>query len=61
MSTTSNQNRLGTGGVPWNQDAEALFRVKPISEIRNVEATTRKQIQDKSEELRSWSDIATAI
>ncbi|KAK4396558.1 Conserved oligomeric Golgi complex subunit [Sesamum angolense] len=52
MSTTSNQNRLGTGGVPWNQDAEALFRVKPISEIRNVEATTRKQIQDKSEELR---------
>ncbi|KAL2250810.1 conserved oligomeric Golgi complex subunit 1 [Sesamum indicum] len=52
MSATSNQSRLGTGGVPWNQDAEALFRVKPISEIRNVEATTRKQIQDKSEELR---------
>ncbi|KAK6139884.1 hypothetical protein DH2020_026398 [Rehmannia glutinosa] len=26
--------------------------MKPISEIRNVEATTRKQIQDKSEELR---------
>ncbi|PIN16662.1 Low density lipoprotein B-like protein [Handroanthus impetiginosus] len=52
MSTTPNQNRLGGGGVPWNQDAESLFRMKPISEIRNVEATTRKQIQEKSEELR---------
>ncbi|KAI3469707.1 hypothetical protein Pfo_026370 [Paulownia fortunei] len=50
MSTTSDQNRLG--GVLWNQDAESLFRMKPISEIRNVEATTRKQIKDKSEELR---------
>lgn len=35
-----------------NQDAELLFRTKPIAEIRNVEAATRKQIQDKSEELR---------
>ncbi|KAK6147292.1 hypothetical protein DH2020_018204 [Rehmannia glutinosa] len=52
MLTTPNQNRPVTGGVPWNQDAESLFRMKPISEIRNVEATTRKQIQDKSEELR---------
>ncbi|KAG8376763.1 hypothetical protein BUALT_Bualt09G0097600 [Buddleja alternifolia] len=52
MSTTPNQNRLGTGGIPWNQDAESLFRTKPISEIRDVEANTRKQIQDKSEELR---------
>ncbi|KAL7137316.1 hypothetical protein ABFS83_10G083300 [Erythranthe nasuta] len=52
MSATPRQNSLGTGGVPWNQDAESLFRTKPISEIRNVEATTRKQIQDKSEELR---------
>ncbi|KAI3743296.1 hypothetical protein L1987_61002 [Smallanthus sonchifolius] len=34
------------------KDAESLFRTKPISEIRIVEATTRKQIQDKSEELR---------
>ncbi|XP_023769929.1 conserved oligomeric Golgi complex subunit 1 [Lactuca sativa] len=34
------------------KDAESLFRTKPISEIRNVEAATRKQIQDKSEELR---------
>ncbi|KAI3473367.1 hypothetical protein Pfo_030657 [Paulownia fortunei] len=52
MSTSPNQNRLDTGGIPWNQDAESLFRMKPISEIRNVEATTRKQIQYKSEELR---------
>ncbi|KAL6575049.1 hypothetical protein OROMI_012334 [Orobanche minor] len=52
MSTTPNQNRPATGGVPWNQDAESLFRMKPISEIRAVEATTRKQIQAKSEELR---------
>ncbi|PHT47088.1 hypothetical protein CQW23_11296 [Capsicum baccatum] len=41
----------GSGGVR-NQDAELLFRTKPIAEIRNVEAATRKQIQDKSEELR---------
>ncbi|KAI3683627.1 hypothetical protein L1987_84136 [Smallanthus sonchifolius] len=34
------------------KDAESLFRTKPISEIRNVESATRKQIQDKSEELR---------
>ncbi|OWM87739.1 conserved oligomeric Golgi complex subunit 1 [Punica granatum] len=34
------------------QDAESLFRSRPISEIRNVEATTRKQIEDKKEELR---------
>lgn len=52
MATTPTQNRLPTGGVPWNQDAESLFRMKPISEIRNVEASTRKQIQEKSEELR---------
>ncbi|GER41873.1 Vps51/Vps67 family (components of vesiculartransport) protein, partial [Striga asiatica] len=41
-----------TGGIPWNQDAESLFRSNPISEIRAVEAATRKQIQAKSEELR---------
>ncbi|CAN4086838.1 unnamed protein product [Withania somnifera] len=52
----ADQNRLtstpiaGTG--VRNQDAELLFRTKPISEIRNVEAATRKHIQDKSEELR---------
>ncbi|KAL3343726.1 hypothetical protein AABB24_027313 [Solanum stoloniferum] len=42
---------VSAGGVR-NQDAELLFRTKPIAEIRNVEAATRKQIQDKSEELR---------
>ncbi|GLT87998.1 hypothetical protein SLE2022_060440 [Rubroshorea leprosula] len=40
---------LSGGG---NRDAELLFRTKPISEIRNVESTTNKQIQDKKEELR---------
>ncbi|GER29042.1 Vps51/Vps67 family (components of vesiculartransport) protein [Striga asiatica] len=52
MSTTANQSRPATGGIPWNQDAESLFRTKPISEIRTIEATTRKQIKDKSQELR---------
>jgi hypothetical protein len=33
-------------------EAEALFRAKTISEIRNVEASTRAQIQFKQEELR---------
>ncbi|GMY16325.1 conserved oligomeric Golgi complex subunit 1 [Fagus crenata] len=33
-------------------DAESLFRTKTISEIRNVEAATRSQIQQKQEELR---------
>ncbi|KAL2553008.1 Vps51/Vps67 family (components of vesicular transport) protein [Forsythia ovata] len=40
---------MGGDGV---QDAESLFRTKSISEIRNVESITRKQISDKSEELR---------
>ncbi|KAK9943172.1 hypothetical protein M0R45_008790 [Rubus argutus] len=35
------------------RDAEALFRTKPITEIRNVESTTRRQIQAKKEELPS--------
>ncbi|XP_076917595.1 conserved oligomeric Golgi complex subunit 1-like [Bidens hawaiensis] len=34
------------------KDAESLFRTKPISEIRTIESATRKQIQNKSEELR---------
>ncbi|XP_027071140.1 conserved oligomeric Golgi complex subunit 1-like [Coffea arabica] len=42
----------GGGGGYRNQDAELLFRTKPISDIRKVEATTRKEIEDKSEELR---------
>ncbi|KAK1426224.1 hypothetical protein QVD17_14893 [Tagetes erecta] len=35
-----------------SKDAESLFRTKPISEIRSIESETRKQIQNKSEELR---------
>ncbi|CAN7067975.1 unnamed protein product [Brassica rapa subsp. trilocularis] len=34
------------------RDAESLFRAKPMSEIRNVESATRKNIEDKKEELR---------
>ncbi|XP_039014105.1 conserved oligomeric Golgi complex subunit 1-like isoform X2 [Hibiscus syriacus] len=39
-------------GSADNRDAESLFRSNPISEIRNVEAFTNKQIEDKKEELR---------
>nr|GMC64902.1 conserved oligomeric Golgi complex subunit 1 [Ipomoea batatas] len=42
----------GGGLRSHQQDAELLFRTKPIAEIRNVEIATRRQIQDKSEELR---------
>lgn len=34
------------------RDAESLFRSKPVSEIRSIESNTRKQIEDKKEELR---------
>ncbi|KAA8521450.1 hypothetical protein F0562_012117 [Nyssa sinensis] len=40
------------GGGGGFREAESLLRTKPIFDIRNVEAATRKQIQDKSEELR---------
>ncbi|KAL4334246.1 hypothetical protein GQ457_07G015590 [Hibiscus cannabinus] len=43
--------RLTPGSVD-NRDAESLFRANPISEIRNVESATNKQIEDKKEELR---------
>ncbi|OMP12732.1 Vacuolar protein sorting-associated protein 51 [Corchorus olitorius] len=39
-------------GAGDDRDAESLFRSNPISEIRNVESATNKQIQDKKEELR---------
>ncbi|XP_028787170.1 conserved oligomeric Golgi complex subunit 1 [Neltuma alba] len=48
-ATHSDDHRFATVG---HRDAESLFRTKPISEIRNVEASTRKQIEDKKEELR---------
>uniref|UniRef100_A0A5B6YLH2 Conserved oligomeric Golgi complex subunit 1 n=1 Tax=Davidia involucrata TaxID=16924 RepID=A0A5B6YLH2_DAVIN len=52
-SPSMDQRVGGDGGGGYRvRDAESLFRTKPISEIRNVEAATRKQIQDKSEELR---------
>ncbi|XP_065876483.1 conserved oligomeric Golgi complex subunit 1 [Euphorbia lathyris] len=50
--STSTDDRSATLTGVGIREAEALFRSKPISEIRNVEATTRKQIQDKKEELR---------
>ncbi|XP_042508216.1 conserved oligomeric Golgi complex subunit 1-like [Macadamia integrifolia] len=34
------------------RDVEALFRTKPISEIRNVEKEAKKEIEEKKEELR---------
>lgn len=34
------------------RDAESLFRSKPIQEIRSVEAATRREIEQKKEELR---------
>lgn len=42
-------HRISTLG---HRDAESLFRSKPIAEIRNTESLTRKQIDDKREELR---------
>lgn len=38
--------------TPGIRDAEALFRSKLISEIRNVETATKKEIEEKKEELR---------
>ncbi|XP_019177977.1 PREDICTED: conserved oligomeric Golgi complex subunit 1 [Ipomoea nil] len=48
----SSSGGAGGGLRSHQQDAELLFRTKPIAEIRNVEIATRRQIQDKSEELR---------
>ncbi|XP_061352172.1 conserved oligomeric Golgi complex subunit 1 isoform X1 [Gastrolobium bilobum] len=45
----ADDHRISTVGY---RDAESLFRSKPIAEIRNTEAATRKQIEDKKEELR---------
>uniref|UniRef100_A0A7N0T875 Conserved oligomeric Golgi complex subunit 1 n=1 Tax=Kalanchoe fedtschenkoi TaxID=63787 RepID=A0A7N0T875_KALFE len=52
FSSANGEERLaGAGGVGY-RDAESIFRTKPISEIRNVEVATKRQIQDKMEELR---------
>ncbi|KAL0709587.1 hypothetical protein Bca4012_016565 [Brassica carinata] len=42
---------LGSSGR-GGRDAESLLRSKPMSEIRTVESATRKNIEDKKEELR---------
>ncbi|KAK9159388.1 hypothetical protein Syun_005729 [Stephania yunnanensis] len=49
-STTRSDESAGGGG--GSRDAESLFRSNPISEIRNVEGATKKQIEEKKEELR---------
>lgn len=46
------EERIATLSGGGYRDAESLFRTKPIFEIRNVELTTKKQIQEKQEELR---------
>ncbi|RDX87431.1 Conserved oligomeric Golgi complex subunit 1, partial [Mucuna pruriens] len=48
-SPHADDHRISTLG---SRDAESLFRTKPIAEIRKTEAATRKQIDDKKEELR---------
>ncbi|KAH1036851.1 hypothetical protein AAZX31_20G175400 [Glycine max] len=48
-SLHADEHRIFTLG---SRDAESLFRSKPIAEIRKTEAATRKQIEDKKEELR---------
>ncbi|KAG5403283.1 hypothetical protein IGI04_009402 [Brassica rapa subsp. trilocularis] len=49
MSSASAAVSLGSSG---QRDAESLLRSKPMSEIRSVESATRKNIEDKKEELR---------
>ncbi|CAI0397988.1 unnamed protein product [Linum tenue] len=51
QSSASTDSMVAAPGA-GHREAESLFRSKPIAEIRNAEATTRKQIQDKKEELR---------
>ncbi|KAJ0261036.1 Conserved oligomeric Golgi complex subunit 1 [Hirschfeldia incana] len=47
--TLGSISSTGGGG---QRDAESLLRSKPMSEIRTVESETRKNIEDKKEELR---------
>ncbi|CAO2832628.1 unnamed protein product [Amaranthus hypochondriacus] len=48
---SENQSSAMAAGAGF-REAETLFRAKPVSEIRNIESNTRKQIDDKKEELR---------
>ncbi|KAM5574407.1 conserved oligomeric Golgi complex subunit 1 [Rosa sericea] len=52
MRVSSTSNEGGGAAAAASRDAEGLFRTKGVTEIRNVESTTRKQIQAKKEELR---------
>ncbi|OIV90581.1 hypothetical protein TanjilG_01662 [Lupinus angustifolius] len=47
----SDDHRISNSTIGY-RDAESLFRSKLITEIRKTESTTRKQIEDKKEELR---------
>ncbi|KAL0735758.1 hypothetical protein Bca4012_011968 [Brassica carinata] len=52
-SASTAEHRPSAASLGGGQrDAESLFRAKPMSEIRNVESATRKNIEDKKEELR---------
>ncbi|KNA21568.1 hypothetical protein SOVF_041930 isoform B [Spinacia oleracea] len=48
---SENQSAAMASGAGF-REAESLFRAKPVSDLRNVELNTRKQIEDKKEELR---------
>ncbi|XP_008796616.2 conserved oligomeric Golgi complex subunit 1-like [Phoenix dactylifera] len=43
---------IPTSAAAGSRDAESLFRTWPIPEIRAVEAATRREIEEKKEELR---------
>ncbi|KAE9619267.1 hypothetical protein Lal_00046942 [Lupinus albus] len=47
----SDDHRISNSTIGY-RDAESLFRSKLITDIRKTESTTRKQIEDKKEELR---------
>ncbi|XP_077225684.1 vps51/Vps67 family (components of vesicular transport) protein [Tasmannia lanceolata] len=44
--------RQGEDSSVGIRDAESLFRTKPISEIRHIEGSTKREIEVKKEELR---------
>ncbi|KAL2941385.1 Conserved oligomeric Golgi complex subunit 1 [Bienertia sinuspersici] len=49
--SSENQSSAMASGAGF-REAESLFRSKPVSDLRKVELNTRKQIEDKKEELR---------
>ncbi|KAJ4842321.1 hypothetical protein Tsubulata_046533 [Turnera subulata] len=50
--TATTDDRVATLSGGGYGDAESLIRTKPISEIRTVESSARKQIDEKREQLR---------